>query len=120
MRTLSFRYWRRENIGAKQLNRYNVRRLFGERELKIIEKQLLGVKLTPSEKTRLSRDIRKKFEAIKALTLFVNGFQLKHGALIKDMIEETKEIILNSKYFPKIRKIILFGSVIENKLTLFS
>ena len=42
----------------------NIRRIFGERELVIIEKQLLGVALKPSEKTRLSRDIRKKFENI--------------------------------------------------------
>ena len=42
-----------------------IRTLFGKRELEIIEKQLLGIKLSNSEKTRLSRDIRKKFEAIK-------------------------------------------------------
>ncbi len=39
----------------------NTRKIFGVRELKIIEKQLLGINLTQSEKNRLSRDIRKKF-----------------------------------------------------------
>lgn len=98
----------------------NLRRIFGERELKIIEKQLLGVSLKASEKTRLSRDIRKKFEAISSLIPFAKEFQLKHGALIKEMIDEAKEIILESKYFPKIKKIVLFGSAVEHQLTLFS
>ena len=44
----------------------NVRKVFGKRELKIIEKQLLGVNLTQSEKNRLSRDIRKKFEFVSS------------------------------------------------------
>ncbi|MFH0837565.1 MAG: nucleotidyltransferase domain-containing protein [Candidatus Aenigmatarchaeota archaeon] len=98
----------------------NIRKLFGEREIKIIEKQLSGVRLKPSEKTRLSRDIRKKFEAIKALAPFVDSFQLKHGALIKDFTKEAKEVILESKYSQKIRRIILFGSAVEHKLTIFS
>jgi len=98
----------------------NIRRIFGKRELIIIEKQLLGITLKASEKTRLSRDIRKKFEAINALIPFVNEFQLKHGMIIKDLIEEAKEVILKSKYFPRIKKIILFGSVVEHKLMINS
>ena len=43
----------------------DIRKIFGKKELVIIEKQLLGVSLTQSEKNRLSRDIRKKFEVIK-------------------------------------------------------
>ena len=43
----------------------NARKIFGKRELKIIEKQLFGLNLTQSEKNRLSRDIRKKLEFIK-------------------------------------------------------
>jgi len=97
-----------------------LRRIFGERELKIIEKQLLGVRLKASEKTRLSRDIRKKFEAINALIPFTKDFHLKHGAIIKESINDAKEIILNSKYRPNIKKIILFGSAAENQLTLSS
>lgn len=98
----------------------DIRKLFGRRELIIIEKQLLGVPLKPSEKTRLSRDIRKKFEAIESLIPYREDFELKHGAIIKERIEETKEVILKSGYFPRINKILLFGSVVENKLTLFS
>lgn len=98
----------------------NLRKIFGERELVIMKKQLLGVKLKPSEKTRLSRDIKKKLEVIKSLVRYVNSFNLKHGALIKEKIEEVKKVIMNSKYFPKIKRIILFGSAAEKKLTLLS
>ncbi len=98
----------------------NMRRIFGERELKIIEKQLLGVKLRASEKTRLSRDIRKKFEAINSLIPFSKDFKLKHGLLIKEMINEAREFILDTKYFSRINRIILFGSAAENQLLINS
>jgi len=95
----------------------NMRRIFGKRELIIIEKQLMGVKLKPSETIRLSRDIRKKFDVIKELGRYSSEFELKKGAVIKEIIEEAKEVILESAYFPKIRKIILFGSAVKNQLT---
>jgi len=95
----------------------NVRKIFGKRELVIIEKQLMGIPLKPSEKTRLSRDIRKKFDAIKILIPFLDEFELKHGARINELIKDTKEQILNTKYFPKIKNIKLFGSTIENQRT---
>ena len=99
-----------------QKNR-NARKIFGERELKIIEKQLQGVNLTQSEKNRLSRDIREKFRFIKEVSDFSDEFDLKKASLIKGLIEETKEVILEDKDFKKVKKIILFGSAVENKLT---
>lgn len=98
----------------------NIRKIFGKRELVIIEKQLLGVSLKPSEKTRLSRDIRAKFDSVKVLAPFAQEFQLKHGAIIKEIINNAKESILESKYFPKIKRIILFGSAVEHQLMLNS
>lgn len=95
----------------------NLRKLFGARELKIIEKQLLGIKLKPSEITRLSRDIRKKFLAIKELSKYEEEFNLKKASEIKTLIEEAKNYILESRYFLKIKKIILFGSASSNELT---
>ena len=95
----------------------NIRKLFGARELKIIEKQLLGIKLKPSEITRLSRDIRKKFLAIQELANYKDEFNLKKASEIKTLIEEAKTYILESKYSPKIKKIILFGSAVTNELT---
>ena len=77
----------------------------------------MGINLKPSEVIRLSRDIRKKFNAIKDLSNFSEEFKLKKGAYIKEMIEEAKEVIMESKEFYRIKKIILFGSAAENQLT---
>lgn len=89
-----------------------LRKIFGERELEIIEKQLLGIRLTPSERTRLSRDIRKKFIAINLLANYSLD-ELKKGVEIKRKIEAIKSEILKSKYFPQIKKIILYGSTVS-------
>ena len=104
----------------KTLAQPEIRKLFGKRELVIIRKQLLGVLLKGSEKTRLSRDIRKKFEAIALLIPSIKEFELKKGAEIKRLIEKAKGAIIETKFFPRIKKIILFGSVAENKPTLLS
>jgi len=95
----------------------NIRKIFGERELKIIEKQLLGINLTQSEKNRLSRDIRKKFEAISELARFSDEFKLKKGAEVNRLIEEAKEEILNDSLRRKIKSIKLFGSSVKNQRT---
>ena len=95
----------------------NTRKIFGKRELKIIEKQLLGVNLTQSEKNRLSRDIRQKLEFIKEAARFSEEFKLKKGSEIKKMVEEAKEAILNDILLRKIKEVLLFGSIIENKFT---
>ena len=103
-------------INFLKSNKYS-RKVFGEREIKIIEKQLLGINLTQSEKNRLSRDIRKKFEFIKEASKFSEEFDLLKGAEIKKLIEESKEIIINDIFHNKIKRIILYGSAVENKLT---
>lgn len=97
-----------------------VRRIFGKRELEIIEKQLMGVNLKPSERTRLSRDIRRKLEVIKELSRFEHEFKLKKAAYIKTAIEKMKELILKHSLSQKIKKIYLFGSVAENESRLDS
>ncbi len=95
----------------------NARKIFGKRELKIIEKQLQGINLTQSEKNRLSRDIRKKLEFIKEASRFEDEFKLKKSSEIKKLIDETKEAILNDKLAPRIREIWLAGSAADNTLT---
>lgn len=95
----------------------NARKIFGQRELKIIEKQLNGINLTQSEKNRLSRDIRKKFQFIKEISKFKDDFNLKKASIIKEIINEAKKEILEHSLHNKIKKILLFGSVVENKLT---
>lgn len=98
----------------------NARKVFGQREIKIIEKQLKGVSLTQSEKNRLSRDIRKKLQFIKEFAKFSDQFELKKASIINNQIEEAKELILNHSLKSKIKNITLFGSLIENELTLNS
>jgi len=98
----------------------NTRKIFGKRELKIIEKQLLGVNLTQSEKNRLSRDIRKKFQFIKEISGRTYDFELKKGSLIKEKIQYVLEVIKKNKDFHKIKKILLFGSTAENQRSLMS
>ena len=98
----------------------DAKKIFGKQELKIIEKQLNGINLTQSEKNRLSRDIRKKLKFIGEVSVFKKDFELKKGSEIKKLIEETKSLILKSKYFSKIKRIVLFGSTVENKRTIKS
>ena len=96
------------------------RKVFGEREVKIIEKQLYGVALTQSEKNRLSRDIRKKFEFIQQAARYEEEFKLKKGTEIKKIIEDSIETIKRHPRFKDIKTIKLFGSHVENMSTLFS
>ena len=93
------------------------RKIFGKSELKIIEKQLLGISLSQSEKNRLSRDIRKKLEFIEKITQFKEMFRLKKGAMIKEMVQEAKEIILDDDISGRIEEILLYGSAARNQLT---
>jgi len=96
------------------------RKIFGKKELKIIEKQYNGISLTQSEKNRLSRDIRPKFKFIKECSNFKNEFDIKKGFMNKKIIEEAKEIILSDILFKKIKSIVLYGSLLENNLTVKS
>lgn len=98
----------------------NSRKIFGKEELRIIEFQLNGISLTQSEKNRLSRDIRPKLEFIKECSRFQDQFKLKKGDINKQLIQEAKEEILNDKLRNNIKKILLFGSVVENQLTVRS
>ena len=93
------------------------RKIFGKRELKIIEKQLQGISLTQSEKNRLSRDIREKLRFIKEISKFESEFELKKAKLTKEKIREAREEILKDKLANRIKEIWLFGSIVENKLS---
>lgn len=95
----------------------DARKVFGQRELKIIEKQLKGINLTQSEKNRLSRDIRKKFVFIKEVATFEDEFKLKKSATIKKLIDDAVTEILNHPWRSHIQEIWLFGSAVKNQLT---
>ena len=95
----------------------NTRKIFGKRELKIIEKQLFGINLTQSEKNRLSRDIRKKFEFVKEINEFRDDFKLEKNQGNKKIIKKAINIILNDKLKENIKAVLLFGSFVDNALT---
>lgn len=92
----------------------NARKIFGKAEIEIIKKQLLGLNLTPSEKTRLSRDIRKKMDVIEEISKYKKEFPLKKAQEINFLIEEAKEII-KKEFGENLKEIILFGSYSQNK-----
>jgi len=96
------------------------RRVFGRKEIIIIQKQISGINLTQSEKNRLSRDIRPKFKFIQEVVRFKEEFDLKKGSENKKIIEDAREIILNDKLADKIKRIFLFGSIVENKMSVRS
>lgn len=98
----------------------DARKIFGARELKIIEKQLMGVVLTQSEKNRLSRDIRKKLDFINSVARFQDNFRLKKGAEVKRVVSETVDVLLTDVDSRKIKKIILYGSSVEGTRSLRS
>ena len=60
------------------------------------------------------------FTGSKYHNVALREFALKKGSLIKLTIEDTKKIILEDKEAKKIKRIIFFGYVIENKLILKS
>lgn len=93
----------------------NTRKVFGKRELVIIEKQLVGNELTQSEKNRLSRDIRKKFEFIKGINDFREDFKLEKNQGNKKIIKKALKAILNDKL--KVKAVLVFGSFADNTFT---
>lgn len=96
------------------------RKVFGKRELVIIRKQLLGLRLTQSERNRLSRDIRRKLNFVEDLARFRDDFRLSHGAQLKKALNEAKEVILDDPVGSLVSRIILFGSVLSGDMTLTS
>ena len=93
----------------------NTRKVFGKRELEIIKKQLVGNELTQSEKNRLSRDIRKKFEFIKGINEFREDFKLEKNQGNKKIIKKALKAILNDKL--KVKAVLVFGSFADNTFT---
>jgi len=96
------------------------RKVFGKREIVIIRKQIAGIRLTQSEKNRLSRDIRPKLRFVAEASRFKDEFGLKKGAENKKIVEDVLRVIREDGDFERIREIWLFGSMVENKMTIRS
>ncbi|MDP2717762.1 MAG: nucleotidyltransferase domain-containing protein [Candidatus Micrarchaeota archaeon] len=91
-----------------------MRRIFGKRELAIIQKQAWGVALSQSEKNRLSRDIRKKLEAVNALApRFSDDFRLKKGAALNERVGEVLDSIKKDPFFNQVTRVWLYGSSVQ-------
>ncbi len=95
----------------------NTRKIFGKRELEIIFKQLDGMPLKQSERNRLSRDIKPKFEFIREVDNYKEEFNLKQNQNNKKIINEAVKIILEDELKEKIISILLFGSSADKSFT---
>lgn len=106
-------------LRLNNLLRHNkdARKIFGKKELEIIMKQLEGIKLTQSEKNRLSRDIRPKLEFIKEIAEFKDEFNLEKNQDNKKIIQKAVDIILKDESSRNIKVILLFGSFSDNSFT---
>src|SRR3989344_1116215 len=98
-------------------NNENARKIFGKKELEIIFKQLEGMPLTQSERNRLSRDIKPKFEFIREANNYKDDFNLKQNQDNKKTINETVKIILEDELKENINSILLFGSFADKSFT---
>jgi predicted nucleotidyltransferase len=94
--------------------------VFGSGEIRILKKQLLGINLTQSEKNRLSRSIRPKLKFIADCSLYKDEFEVKKGKEVYNLLDVFKDEILKDKFSKKIITIYLFGSFIENKMSMDS
>mgnify|MGYP001585396062 CR=1 FL=1 len=95
----------------------NTRKIFGKRELEIIFKQLDGMPLKQSERNRLSRDIKPKFEFIREVDNYKDEFNLKQNQNNKKIINEAVKTILEDELKEKIISILLFGSSADKSFT---
>ncbi|MGM0609223.1 MAG: nucleotidyltransferase family protein [Candidatus Muiribacteriota bacterium] len=93
-------------------NKEQAKKLFTEKELQIIHKQLQGERLTQPEKNVLSRSVRKKLKVIEDLAEFKDEFRLKKNQDNLRLIERAVEVILEDRLKDKIKAILLFGSTL--------
>ena len=107
--TMNFETFLKKNL--------NTRKLFGKQELQIITKQRQGIALTQSEKNRLSRDIRPKFDFIKECSIYQKEFEIKKDAATEKIIQEIVTAIMKDKLASKIQAILLFGSHVTGRVT---
>ena len=98
-------------------NNDKIRKIFGKKEIEIMLRQLEGLKLTQSERNRLSRDIKPKFEAIRDLSELKDEFALERNSDNKRIIEKAKDVILSHELKDNIKAIFLFGSFADKTYT---
>src|SRR3989338_9990654 len=95
----------------------NARRIFGRKEIEIMLRQIDGLRLTQSEKNRLSRDIRPKLKFISKIADFKDDFRLEKNQNNERLIQRAVEAILKDEFCKKLRAVLLFGSFADNSFT---
>lgn len=98
-------------------NTPDARRIFGKKELEIVSKQLAGLRLTQSEKNRLSRDIKPKFAFMQKASQFANEFSLHKNQDNNRLIAKAVTAILHDELKEEIKAILLFGSHVDFTVT---
>lgn len=93
------------------------RTIFTEAELKIIQKQTIGLALSQSEKNVLSRSIRKKLQCIKECSIYQEEFLLKKAQGTKRKISDATNYLSKQK---GVERIYLFGSFLTHNFNLRS
>ena len=96
------------------------RKLFGKKEIDIISRQLRGVPLGPSERVRLSRDIRPKLELVKELKGYEGEFSLGKNQSNVRLRDKAVAAIRKDRLGRKAIAILLFGSQATGGQTLDS
>ncbi len=94
------------------LRRENSRVVFTRLELRIIEKQVQGIKLSQYEKNVLSRSIRPKLRFIEKCCAYSSQFRLKKGQESEKKISEALEEI---KKYDGVAEVRVFGSYLTGK-----
>src|SRR3989338_10305241 len=102
------------------LKNQKARKIFGKKELSIIAKQLAGLRLTQSEKNRLSRDIRPKLEFIGEIAQFRDEFRLAKSQDNKALMGKAVDAILRDGQKDTIEAILLFGSFADGTFSSLS
>ncbi len=95
----------------------SARLIFGKKELAIIRKQLLGERMTQSQRNRLSKFIRPKLQFIEDCSKYGEEFKLKRRNTLDALVENAKQVILADKMSNKIQAIMLFGSRVSGYTT---
>ncbi len=91
----------------------NSRKIFGQKEIEIMLKQMGGEPLTQSERNRLSRDIKPKLQFIAEASRHQGEFNLRKNQDSKRLAEKAVDVILNDPLKDRIMAILLFGSVAD-------
>ncbi len=101
-------------------NSAGARLVFGKKELEIIHKQLLGMRLKQSERNRLSKFIRPKLRFIAECSVFKNEFVLARRSKLKKVLTAVLGAVLEDRIGKNAVAVLLYGSFADGTANKFS